>query len=141
MLLMISNNNMSLRELYTSVLDNHSAGWTTSFMSGMPPAVDTIMSGYDAIVFEIGSADAPDRVAAVKNLVRAGGVVVTHVEGRQAAQRAEELATAGAYVIPNPVSGASINRTIDDVAARLRVSGTGRKRVGLRERFRRLLGG
>jgi hypothetical protein len=141
MLLMISNNNMSLRELYTSVLDNHPAGWTTSFMSGVPSAIESIISGYDAIIYEIGPADALERVAAVKSLRRAGAVTVTHVEGRQAAQRTEELQAAGAYVVANPITGARINETIDGLAAALRAAGTGRHRVGVRERFRRLLGG
>ena len=141
MLLMISNNNMSLRELYTTMLDNHRAGWITSFMSGMPGDVESIVSGYDAVIYELGAADKEDRVATARKLRATGIPVITHVEGRQSAQRAAELAAAGVFVIPNPVTGAHIDETLDTLVEQIRKTKEGASRMGLRTFFRRLLQG
>jgi hypothetical protein len=141
MLLMISNNNMSLRELYTMVFDNHPSGWGTSFMSGMPADVESIISGYDAITFEIGPADKPERLEAIKRLRRAGAQVLTHVDGRLQADRLQDVAATGAFIVANPVNGAHISEALDALSAKLKKQGTGRKRVGVRERFKRILSG
>jgi hypothetical protein len=141
MLLIIGNNNMSLRELYTMVFDNHPAGWGTSFMSAMPSGVESIISGYDAVTFEIGSADSPERMDAVKRLRRTGATVLTHLDGRQLAEREQELRATGAYVVANPVNAAHISEALDALSAKLKAQGTGRKRVGVRERFKRILSG
>ena len=141
MLLMISNNNMSLREFYTTILDNHAAGWITSFMSGLPDNVAAIVAGYDAVIYEIGAADSPERVASVK-AVRATGIpVITHLEGRQAAARAQELEAIGTVIVPNPLNGARIEAALDALAAGMRTSKKQASRVGVRERFRRFLNG
>lgn len=141
MLLMISNNNMSLRELYTMVLDSHPTGWVTSFMSGMPADVDAILSGYDAVIYELGAADSPDRVDVVKRMRSGGAQVITHVEGRQAAQRTEELESAGALVVANPLSPTHVSAAIDQLADRLRRPGGNRRRIGFGERLRRMFSG
>lgn len=141
MLLIIGNNNMGLRELYTMMLDNHPAGWITSFMSGLPAGVESIVSGYDAVVYELGPADRAERVATAIRLHAAGVPVITHVEGRQAAQRAEELVAAGVLVVPNPVNGAHIEGAIDALVAGMRRARDAAPRIGVRGFFRRLLNG
>jgi hypothetical protein len=141
MLLMISNNNMSLRELYTMVFDNHPSGWGTSFMSGMPNDVESIISGYDAITFELGPADSVDRLAAIRRLRRAGATVLTHIEGRLLGEHDQELRSSGAFIVANPVNGANISAALDELSAKLKKQGTGRRRVGVRERFKRILSG
>jgi hypothetical protein len=140
MLLMISNNNMSLRELYTIVLDNHTAGWITSFMSGLPEGVESLVVGYDAIIYELGPADREDRVAVVQRLLRTGKPVITHVEGRQAAQRGAALRESGAYVVANPVTDARIAETLDALVKAVRGPSAVR-RPGIGARMRRLLRG
>jgi hypothetical protein len=137
-LLMIGNNNLSLRELYTIVLDNHAAGWTTAYMSGMPQEPEAIVSGYDAVVYELGAPDSESRVDAVTSLRRAGVPVITHVEGRQEMTLRDRLLATGVVVVRNPLAGETISEALDRVS----LGGTAsRRRVGLRERFRRLLGG
>lgn len=140
MLLIISNNNMSLRELYSAVLDNHPAGWITSFMSGLPDSMESLVAGYDAVIYELGPADKEERVGAVNRLLKTGKPIITHVEGRQATQRAEDLRAAGAHVVANPVTGAGIEATLDAVAATLRRPGA-RGRGGVAARLRRFLKG
>ena len=140
MLLLISNNNMSLRELYSMMLDAHPGGWLTSFMSGLPAGVESIAAGYDAMIYELGPADKEERVAVVKRLRAAGKPMITHVEGRQAAQRADELRAAGATVIPNPVTGERITEALDAVTATLRPPRRA-GRGGLGTRLRGLFGG
>ena len=139
-LLMINNNNMALRELYSVMLDNHPAGWITSFMSGMPGGVEAIVAGYDAVIYELGAADKPERVAAAISLATAGVPVVTHVEGRAAPQRAQELRQAGVLVVESPLNGQHLQETLDALAAR---AGARKQqtRPGLGARFRRIFGG
>jgi hypothetical protein len=138
---MIGNNQMALRELYSSVLDNHPGGWVTSFMSGMPGAIESIVSGYDAVIFELGAADGPERVPAVKALRQTGTTVITHVEGRQAPQQAEELRKLGLYVVESPVSGVHIEHVLDQLVQARRDGTAGPKRARFGERLRGLFGG
>ena len=104
MLLMVSNNHMGLRELYTLAVENQQAGWATSFMSGLPTGAESILAGFDAVVYELGAADGPDRVSEVKALLRSGARIITHVEGRDSDMKAADLRAAGAYVVPHPVT-------------------------------------
>ena len=138
MLLMVSNNQMALRELYTLAVDNHPAGWATSFMSGMPEGVNSITSAFEAVVYELGAPDNPDRVKAVRALRQGGAEVITHLEGRQAAEYAEELQAAGAHVISHPVTIAGVTQALDDLAGKGK---SPHKRVGLGERLRRTFKG
>jgi hypothetical protein len=136
MLLMVSNNHMGLRELYTLAVENHQAGWATSFMSGLPTGAESILAGFDAVVYELGSADGPERVSQVKALPRSGARVITHVEGRDSAAKEEELRLAGAYVIRHPITVAAVTEALDAVVAKSKTKG-GSTRVGFVERLRR----
>ena len=64
-LLMISNSNMSARELYGMVLRERHPGWGISNMSGLPISPATILKGFDVVVYELGAADDPRRYKAV----------------------------------------------------------------------------
>jgi hypothetical protein len=136
MLLMVSNDHMSLRELYTLAVENHGAGWASSFMSGLPAGAESIVAGFDAVVYELGSADGPSRVKDVKALLRSGARVITHVEGRDSVAKADDLRSAGAYVIPQPVTIAAVTGVLDALVAKSKTKG-GSKRLGFGERLRR----
>jgi hypothetical protein len=137
---MVGNNQMALRELYSSILDTHPGGWVTSYMSGMPSAIESIVSGYDVVVYELGAAEGPERVPAVKALRQAGATVITHVEGRQAPQQAEELRKLGVYVVESPVSAAHIQQVLDQLVQAIRDSAAVRRRARIGERLRGIFG-
>lgn len=141
MLLMISNRNMSLRELYTTVLDSHSAGWITSFMSAMPTELEAIVGGYNAVIYEIGAADKEERVNTVKRLRALGLPVITHLEGRIATAQSADLLATGAIVIANPVSGSRIELALDTLTQQLRLKKAEAPRMGMRRFFQRLFNG
>jgi hypothetical protein len=140
MLVMVSNNHMTLREIYTLAVENHRAGWATSFMSGLPAGADSIVAGFDAVVYELGAPADLDRVAAVKSLLGVGARVITHVEGRDADARADELRAVGAQVVAHPVTPAGVDAALDVLAAQSKGK-TDRKRVGFGERIRRTFTG
>jgi hypothetical protein len=66
--------------------------------------------------------------------------VVTHVEGREAAQWAQELTACGVIVVANPVSGAHIGEALDRLSQGLR-SDHGAKKEGFAARLRRVFTG
>ena len=136
-LLIVGNNNMSTRELYTAVLDSHSAGWTSSFMSGLPEGIESIAGSFDLVAFELGRADSSERVAAAGRIRSAGVEVITHVEGREADRLRDELLHQGVVVVSNPLNADRIAEAVDQVASRRR---SNPRRVGARERIRRFLG-
>jgi hypothetical protein len=136
MLLMVSNNHMGLRELYTLAVENQQAGWATSFMSGLPTGAESILAGFDAVVYELGSADGPERVSQVRALLRSGARVITHVEGRDIAAKEDELRLAGAYMVPHPVTVAAVTEVLNAVVTKSKTKG-GSARVGFVERLRR----
>jgi hypothetical protein len=136
MLLMVSNDHMSLRELYTLAVDNQQGGWATSFMSGLPSGAESIVAGFDAVVYELGAPDRPGRVDEVKALLRSGVKVVTHVEGRDSAAKVDDLQAAGAFVVPHPVTIAGVTAVLDALVAKSKSKG-GTNRVGFGERLRR----
>ncbi len=134
---MVGNTSMSLRELYTTVLESHHGGWTTSYMSGMPAGVESIVGGYDLVVMELGRADSAERVAGA-SLIRSAGVeVVTHVEGHEADRYRDQLSGVGVVVVSSPLTGEHIGVALDQVASRRKTSS---HRLGARERLRRFLG-
>jgi len=141
MLLMIGNQQMSLRERYTAILDAHPDGWLTSFMSGMPGDVVSTASGYAAVIFELGPPDGEERIAQVRTLLDAGIIVVTHLEGRIAFQGTTALQAAGAIVIPAPVTAAGIREALDLLAARIKKQKHDTPRLTLRRFLRRWIRG
>jgi len=138
MLLMVGNNQMSLRELYTLAVENHPAGWATSFMSGLPDGADSIVPAYDAVVYELGPPDSPRRVIDVKALRRTGTPVITHLEGREAPARAEELRAAGAQIVPYPVTIDGVTQALGALVSQRK---TAARKVGFAERLKRTFSG
>ncbi|MGH2411081.1 MAG: hypothetical protein ACRDGS_12030 [Chloroflexota bacterium] len=138
MLLMVTNNQMSLREFYTLAVENHPGGWATSFMSALPEGADSIVSAYDAVVYELGPPDSAQRVTDVKTLRRSGTPVLTHLEGREAPARAEELRAAGAQIVPYPVTIDGISQALDALVSERKTAG---RKVGFAERLKRTFSG
>ncbi len=136
MLIMVSNDHMSLRELYTLAVENQRGGWATSFMSGLPAGAESIVAGFDAVVYELGAPDGPARIHDVKTLLRSGVKLITHVEGRDSDAKADDLRAAGAYVVPHPVTIGAVTDALDALTAKSKTKG-GSNRVGFAERLRR----
>src|SRR5437588_11918052 len=99
-LMMISNNNMAVREVYTSVLQSRFPGWGISHMSGLPPNPGYILKAYDVLIYELGKPDDARRYKAILALwdelkdlqsVR----IVTHIEGPYREGVVAELAEQG----------------------------------------------
>src|SRR5579862_9163702 len=103
-LLMISNNNLGLRELYAAVLSNEFPGWRVSYMTGMPERAVQIMAGYNLVIYELGKADDPRRIETARLLgdqlhestttalfTHLEGVVADHVVGDLAAHHVHAL--------------------------------------------------
>jgi hypothetical protein len=134
---MAGNDSLSLRELYTTVLENHAAGWATSFMSGFPTDVESIVGAYDLVVFELGKADSAERVDRARRVRRTGVDVVTHVEGPEAGRLNDELLRDGIVAVANPLNVEHIEAALDQVASRRKQRARG---PGPRERLRRFLG-
>ncbi len=134
---MIGNDRLSLRQFYSAVLDNHAAGWTTSFMSGMPSDVESIAGGFDLVICELGRPDTSDRVDMARRLRRAGVDVVTHVEGQESERLRAELVGDGVVVVANPFHADQVAAALEQVATRRKAAP---RVAGARERLRRFLG-
>jgi hypothetical protein len=135
-LLMISNSNMSVRELYGMVLRERHPGWGISNMSGLPISPATIMKGFDVVVYELGAADDPQRYKAVLALweeVKELGRLrmVTHVEGPYREGIVAELESQGVICVGAPFTPQTIAEAFERVApprkapARPKASGPG----------------
>jgi hypothetical protein len=108
-LLMISNNNVALRELYDAVLRNEFPGWRVSYMTAMPERHLEIMAGYTLIVYELGRADDPRRIEAVRALGdqlrdHRDTILYTHLEGLLPDDVVADLAAHNARAGTGPVS-------------------------------------
>jgi hypothetical protein len=108
-LLMISNSNVTLRELYTAVLSNEFPGWRVSFMTAMPERHLEIMAGYSLIIYELGRADDPARLDAVRALGDQlrdyrGTVLYTHLEGLLPDDAVADLSAHNVHAGAGPMS-------------------------------------
>jgi hypothetical protein len=120
-LLMISNSNMSVRELYGTVLRERHPGWGISNMSGPPINPATIMKGFDVVVYELGAADDPRRYRAVLALwdeVKELGTVrmITHIEGPYREGVVDELESQGVMCVGAPFTLEAIAEAFERVA-------------------------
>jgi len=134
---MVGNGSLSLRELFTTVLDSHPAGWTTSFMSGLPANVESIAGAYDLVVYELGKAESAERLAVASRLRRSGIDVLTHVEGQAADRMRDDLLRDGVFVVANPLDGEHIGEALDRIASHKKA---GALTTGARTRIRRFFG-
>ena len=120
-LLMISNSNMSARELYGMVLRERHPGWSISNMSGLPISPATILKGFDVVVYELGAADDPRRYKAVLALweeVKELGRLrmITHVEGPYREGIVAELERQGVICVGAPFTPETIAAAYERVA-------------------------
>lgn len=108
-LMMISNSNMAVREVYTLVLRERFPGWGLSNMSGMPPGAAGIINSFDVVIYELGAPDDPRRYQAILSLVDLLGAevsrpIVTHIEGTFREGVVAELEGRGVIVVGVPFS-------------------------------------
>lgn len=114
-LMMISNANVSIREVYTVVVQNDLPGWGVSYMSGLPDNPLSILAAFDVLIWELGQADAPDRLLALRTLARqlhevgARTIIVSHVEAHSESA-VDELANL--RVMRGPLSWVAIGETL-----------------------------
>ncbi len=105
-LLMISNRNMAVRELYTAMLGSRYPGWGLSHMSGPPISPATIAKGFDVLIYELGAPDDPKRyrelLALWEQIKELGIRVITHIEGPYREGVVAELAGQGIIVVEEP---------------------------------------
>ena len=116
-LLMITNNNVAVREIYGMALRAHHPNWGLSHMSALPSNTGPIVSAYDALIYEIGAANDPKRYKAVLALwdeLKGSGAtrLVTHIEGPFREGVVAELEAQGVVCVGAPF-------TPDNVAAAL----------------------
>lgn len=124
-LMMISNNNMGVRAVYTSVLQSRFPGWGLSHMSGLPPNPAYILKAYDVLVYELGKPDDPSRYKATLALwdelkelqtIR----MVTHIEGPYREGIVAELQQRGIVCVDTPFTPQAIADALDRVAPQRR---------------------
>jgi hypothetical protein len=114
-LLMISNSNVAVRELYGLVLRERYPTWGVSQMSGLPANPGPIVQAYEALVYEMGAANDPKRYKAVQALwdeLKESGKtrLITHIEGPFREGVVAELESQGVVCVEAPF-------TPDNVAA------------------------
>ena len=143
-LLMISNSNMSTRELYGMVLRERHPGWGISNMSGLPISPATILKGFDVVVYELGAADDPRRYKAVLALweeVKELGRLrmITHIEGPYREGIVAELEGQGIICVGAPFTPETIAVAFERVAPPRKATATPQERgPGLGHRLRGL---
>jgi len=106
-LLMISNSNVSVRELYGLVLRERHPTWGVSQMSGLPSNPAPIVQAYEALVYEMGAANDPKRYKAVQALwdeLKESGKtrIITHIEGPFREGVVAELESQGVVCVDAP---------------------------------------
>ena len=143
-LLMISNSNMGVRQLYGQVLRQSFPTWGISNMSGFPISPATIVKGFDIVVYELGAADDPRRfkdLEALWNDVKDILDVrfVTHVEGPHREDIVAELEGQGIVCVGAPFSPEAIAATFAMLTPRSHIQRAQGPRLGerLRGLFRR----
>jgi hypothetical protein len=141
-LLMISNSNMSTRELYGMVLRKRHPGWGISNMSGLPISPTTIMKGFDVVVYELGAADDPRRYKAVLALweeVKELGRLrmMTHIEGPYREGSVAELERQGVICVGAPFTPETIAAAFERLASPRQATATPKESgPGLSDRLR-----
>lgn len=125
-LMMISNSNVAVREIYGMALREGHPNWSVSHMSGLPPDAGPIVTSYDALIYEIGSANDPRRYKAVLALwdeIKGSGAtrLITHIEGSFSEGIVAELEGQGVVCVGAPFTPETV------AAALARIAPTPRK--------------
>ncbi|GEM_PF-1527308 len=120
-LLMISNSNMAIREMYGAVLRAHFPGWGVSNMSGMPPNPGSILKSFEVLVYELGAPSDPQRYRAILKLLdevdkEDGLRIVTHIEGTFRAGIVAELESRDIVCVGEPFTPEAIVEAFRRVA-------------------------
>jgi len=125
-LLMASNSNMAVRELYTTVLRESFPGWGVSAMSGLPSNPGSIVSGFDVLIYELNKPDDPRRFKDIQALwaeIKGGPArVVTHIEGPYREGIVAQLESQGVLCVGTPFGADTVGAAIAAVAPAPRVS-------------------
>jgi len=125
-LLMASNSNMGVRELYTTVLRESFPGWGVSAMSGLPSNPGSIVSGFDVLIYELNKPDDPRRFKDIQALwaeIKGGPArMVTHIEGPYREGIVAELESQGVVCVGTPFGPETVGVAIARVAPASRVS-------------------
>lgn len=141
-LMMISNSNMAVRELYTQILREQFPGWGVSHMSALPSNALGIVSGYDAVIYEIGPADDPRRYKAVLALweeIKGRPIhIVTHIEGPFREGVVAELEEQGIVCVGSPFTPQAVTEALRRVAPQRPARAPRERGQGLGERMRGL---
>jgi len=135
-LMMISNSNTPVRELYGMALRDHYPNWSLSNMSGLPSNPGPIVGAYDALIYELGAANDPTRYKAALALwdeVKESGAtrMVTHIEGPFRDGVVAELEGQGIVCVGAPFTPENVAAALD------RIAPTPRKRKGAGESSRK----
>ena len=120
-LLMISNQNMGIRDTYTSVLKRDFPGWGMSHMSGLPSDPTSIIGGFDAVIYEMFVADDPRQYKGAKALwseLKIGHTtpLITHVEGPYRDASASDLRADGVTIVGTPFNAASVSLAFQSIS-------------------------
>jgi len=120
-LLMISNSNVSVRELYGLVLRERHPTWGVSQMSGLPSNPAPIVQAYEALVYEMGAANDPKRYKAVQALwgeLKESGKtrIITHIEGPFREGVVAELESQGVVCVDAPFTPENVAAAFARVA-------------------------
>lgn len=141
-LMIVSNSNMAVRELYTQVLREHFPGWGVSHMSGLPSDPLGIVSAFEAVIYELGTADDPRRYKAVLALweeIKGRPIhVVTHIEGPFREGVVAELEAQGIVCVGTPFTPQAVAEALRRVAPQRPVRAPRERGQGLGERVRGL---
>ena len=138
LLMMISNNNIAVREIYGMALRERYPTWSVSHMSGLPPDAGPIVTSYDALIYEIGAESDPRRykpALALWDDIKGSGAtrMITHIEGAFSEGIVAELEGQGIICVAAPFTpenaGAALARIAPAPAPR-----KGKEAKGAKER-------
>ncbi len=125
-LLMVSNSNMGVRELYTTVLREDFPGWGVSAMSGLPSNPGSIVSSFDVLVYELNKPDDPRRFKDIQALwaeIKDGPArMVTHIEGPYREGIVSQLESQGVVCVATPFGPETVGAAIAAAAPAPRAS-------------------
>ncbi len=121
-LMMITNNNVAVREIYGMALRERYPGWGVSHMSALPPSAGPIVAAYDALIYEIGAANDPKRykaVLALREELQGSGSktrIVTHIEGPFREGVVAELEGQGVVCVDAPFTPENVAAALARIA-------------------------
>lgn len=121
LLLAVSHSNMAAQELYLGVLRARYPGWGVSHMSGLPRDPASIISAYDAVIYELYPPEDPRRYKDLLALLEESEPshktpILTSIDGPYRAGIVATLEEKGVYVVGNPLSVETVSAALDLIA-------------------------